>query len=75
MRTWTESAGEPCGERAPDVLGQDDSLDWLIVGGGPHGLHLALRLLGAVVPSARIRIVDPHSEPLVHSCVPKRYQL
>lgn len=28
-------------------------------------MHLALRLLGAGVPSARIRIVDPHSEPLV----------
>jgi len=35
-------------------------LDWLIVGGGIHGVHLAVRLLGeAGVAPDRLRIVDP----------------
>jgi thioredoxin reductase len=35
-------------------------LDWVIVGGGPHGLHLAVRLLGeAGVRPEQLRIVDP----------------
>ncbi len=34
-------------------------LDWLIVGGGPHGVHLALRLrVEACVPAARLQILD-----------------
>ena len=34
--------------------------DWLILGGGIHGVHLAVRLLGeAGVPPDRLRIVDP----------------
>ncbi len=34
--------------------------DWVIVGGGPHGVHLAIRLMGeAGVDAQRIRIVDP----------------
>lgn len=40
-----------------------DMLDWVIVGGGPHGCHLA-RVL-ASLPGARpagIRIVDPHPQ-------------
>lgn len=36
------------------------SLDWLIIGGGIHGVHIATRLLGeASVSPDRIRIVDP----------------
>ncbi|MAB82633.1 MAG: hypothetical protein CMJ24_04255 [Phycisphaerae bacterium] len=35
-------------------------LDWLIIGGGIHGVHIAARLLGdASVPTERLRIVDP----------------
>lgn len=35
-------------------------LDWVIVGGGPHGVHQAIRLIGqAGVDPAKIRIVDP----------------
>lgn len=35
-------------------------LDWLIVGGGIHGVHIAARLLGdGEVPLERARIVDP----------------
>lgn len=35
-------------------------LDWLIVGGGIHGVHMAARLLGdAGVQPKRLRIVDP----------------
>lgn len=35
-------------------------LDWLIVGGGIHGVHIAARLMGdAGVASSRLRIVDP----------------
>ncbi|MAO82392.1 MAG: FAD/NAD(P)-binding protein [Myxococcota bacterium] len=38
----------------------DDLIDWLIVGGGIHGVHLAVRLLGeANVAPERLRIVDP----------------
>ncbi len=37
-----------------------EELDCLIVGGGPHGVHIAARLLEAeVVDPARLRIVDP----------------
>lgn len=36
------------------------ALEWLIVGGGIHGVHIAARLLGdARVPADRLRIVDP----------------
>jgi len=36
------------------------SLDWLIVGGGIHGVHIAARLIGeANVAAERLRIVDP----------------
>lgn len=35
-------------------------LDWVIVGGGIHGVHLAVRLIGeADVAPERVRIVDP----------------
>ncbi|MGH0028520.1 MAG: hypothetical protein ACQGVC_01920 [Myxococcota bacterium] len=34
-------------------------LDWLVIGGGPHGVHTALRLVGeADVPRDAIRILD-----------------
>ncbi|MEM7448867.1 MAG: FAD/NAD(P)-binding protein [Myxococcota bacterium] len=36
------------------------NLDWLIIGGGIHGVHIAARLLGeADVSPEQIRIVDP----------------
>jgi cation diffusion facilitator CzcD-associated flavoprotein CzcO len=36
-------------------------LDWLIVGGGIHGVHLAARLMGdAEVSAEKLRILDPH---------------
>lgn len=36
------------------------SLDWLLIGGGLHGVHIAARLLGdADVAPERLRIVDP----------------
>lgn len=40
-------------------------LDWLVVGGGIHGCHLAVRLLaeGGARPDS-LRIVDPHPRPL-----------
>ena len=34
-------------------------LAWLIVGGGIHGTHLALRLLAAGVDRSALRILDP----------------
>ncbi|MEM9557204.1 MAG: FAD/NAD(P)-binding protein [Acidobacteriota bacterium] len=35
-------------------------LDWLILGGGPHGVHLAARLLGnANIDATRLKILDP----------------
>ena len=36
-------------------------LDWLIVGGGIHGVHIAARLISqAKVGIEQIRIVDPY---------------
>ena len=36
------------------------SLDWLIIGGGIHGVHIAARLIGeAKVDPTTIRVVDP----------------
>ena len=39
-------------------------LDWLIVGGGPHGIHMACRLLDRDIHPEKIAILDPHAEPL-----------
>lgn len=42
-----------------------DPLEWLIVGGGIHGVHLAIRLLGeAGVDPDGVRILDPAPELL-----------
>ena len=39
---------------------KNSSENWVIVGGGIHGVHLAVRLIGeAKVDPARLRIVDP----------------
>ena len=36
------------------------ALDWLIIGGGIHGVHIAVRMMGeGKVDADRIRIVDP----------------
>ena len=41
------------------------SLDWLILGGGIHGVHIAVRLIGeAGIAPDRLRIVDPCSRLL-----------
>ncbi|MGB0620009.1 MAG: FAD-dependent oxidoreductase [Myxococcota bacterium] len=40
-------------------------LDWLVIGGGPHGVHAAARLLGEVgVPREQVRILDDEEELL-----------
>lgn len=39
---------------------------WAIIGGGPHGVHLAIRLRHAGVPAANIHIIDPHPRLLAH---------
>lgn len=37
------------------------NLDWLIIGGGIHGVHIAARLLAdAGIPAERLRILDPN---------------
>ncbi|MFQ3663567.1 MAG: FAD/NAD(P)-binding protein [Chloroflexaceae bacterium] len=42
-------------------------LDWLIIGGGLHGTHLALVLtVRCGIAPERIRILDPHEELLAH---------
>lgn len=42
-------------------------LDWLIVGAGLHGAHLAHVLLQrGGVPRSRLRLLDPHEAPLAH---------
>ena len=41
------------------------SFEWLIVGGGLHGVHLAARLIGeAGIDPSRLRILDPGEELL-----------
>jgi cation diffusion facilitator CzcD-associated flavoprotein CzcO len=43
------------------TLNRTPDLDWVIVGGGPHGVHLAVRLLEeGRVKRDHLRIVDPH---------------
>jgi hypothetical protein len=40
-------------------------LDWLLVGGGVHGTHLSLALTARLGwPRDRVRVLDPHPEPL-----------
>ncbi|MEX1364259.1 MAG: FAD/NAD(P)-binding protein [Nannocystaceae bacterium] len=39
-------------------------LPWLIVGGGPHGVHVAVSLLTAGVRPQDLAIVDPHAQLL-----------
>ncbi len=40
-------------------------LDWLVIGGGPHGVHAAVRLIGeAGVPHDAIRILDEEEQLL-----------
>ncbi len=40
-------------------------LDWLVIGGGVHGTYLSLYLTRRKgVPPDRIRVLDPHPEPL-----------
>ncbi|MAF13086.1 hypothetical protein CMK11_21755 [Candidatus Poribacteria bacterium] len=40
-------------------------LDWLIIGGGIHGTHLSRVLTADVgVDAAKVRVLDPHAEPL-----------
>jgi len=36
--------------------------DWLVIGGGPHGVHAAARI-SAAWGSVRVGILDPHEEP------------
>ncbi len=37
------------------------TIDWLIIGGGVHGVHIATRLIAeAGVPADRLRILDPN---------------
>ena len=41
------------------------NLDWLIIGGGIHGVHIATRLItDADVPAEQLRIVDPSNRLL-----------
>ena len=53
------------------MKGIEMNLDWLIIGGGIHGVHIANRLLvDADIPAERLRIVDPSSRLLErwHDC-------
>ncbi len=44
----------------PRVASTSTELDWLIIGGGIHGVHIAARLIGeGRVASERLRILDP----------------
>lgn len=47
-------------------------LDWIVLGGGPHGTHLAIVLSARCgVPAGRLAVVDPHDAPMARwwSCV------
>ena len=43
------------------------NFDWVIIGGGIHGVHIAARLLGdAGISPERLRIIDPGDRLLAH---------
>ena len=47
-------------------------LDWLVIGGGVHGVHIAASLLGqGKVDSKSIRIVDPGERLLEREAPPR----
>ncbi|MEE2941653.1 MAG: FAD/NAD(P)-binding protein [Planctomycetota bacterium] len=56
-------------ERLKDTSGgahPPSKLDWIIIGGGVHGVHIAVRLLsGGHATADRLRIVDPGPRLLV----------
>lgn len=56
----------PAPEPSDDGAGFPQSpLDWLVIGGGIHGVHVAARLIGeAEVDPSRLRILDPGAELL-----------
>ncbi len=38
-------------------------LDWLVIGGGPHGVHAAARLIGeAGISRDKVRILDDEAD-------------
>jgi hypothetical protein len=40
-------------------------LEWLVIGAGPHGVHMALRLLGeGLVSTSELALLDPNPEPI-----------
>lgn len=53
------------GSARPPTSAGEALLDWLIVGGGPQGVHLAVKLLGecGIAPS-RLRVLDPADQLL-----------
>ena len=45
------------------------SVDWLIVGGGIHGVHVAARLIGeGGLDASQVRILDPGEDLLERWC-------
>lgn len=59
------SADSNTSESPTDPPTEHSTLDWVIVGAGPIGVHVAVRLLadGGVSPK-QLRIIDPGPEPL-----------
>ncbi len=54
------STKTPSSRKRAQKPSQSDSLDWLVIGGGIHGVHLSARLIGeADVSPERLLIVDP----------------
>ncbi len=53
-------------QETPDGAHPPSQLDWIIIGGGVHGVHIAIRLLGGRHTTAdRLRIVDPGPQLLL----------
>lgn len=68
-RASSRACLSPQSEATPafeDKTGSDSvTLDWLIIGGGIHGVHIAARLLAeADVDPDRLRIIDPANQLL-----------
>ncbi len=58
-----DDASDP--KKNPLTMFESNSLDWLVVGGGLHGVHLAARLVGeAGVAPSRLGILDPEEQLL-----------
>ena len=60
MKHDAQTTGPACRSTSESTGTRRRELDWLIIGGGVHGVHIATRLItDAGLPADDLRIVDP----------------